>query len=117
MYVLFIDSTASCFHRRENFPGRICSQNVGCPRYGHYCVTIFDRAELHVETTKVRQEMTTGNPQQATLLEKDIEVLREKIKAEEMKKQQEKEKRDSQNKVVQVIINFIFCYDYYLRTG
>ena len=65
----------------------------------------------------MRQEMTTGNPQQATLLEKDIEVLREKIKAEEMKKQQEKEKRDSQNKVVQVIINFIFCYDYYLRTG
>ncbi len=43
--------------------------------------------------------MTTDNPQQATLLEKDIEVLREKIKAEEMKKQQEKEKRDSQNKV------------------
>ena len=65
----------------------------------------------------MRQKMTTGNPQQATLLEKDIEVLREKIKAEEMKKQQEKEKRDSQNKVVQVIINFIFCYDYYLRTG
>ena len=43
--------------------------------------------------------MTTDNPQQATLLEQDIEVLREKIKAEEMKKQQEKEKRDSQNKV------------------
>ncbi|XP_064384063.1 uncharacterized protein LOC135333062 [Halichondria panicea] len=62
---------------------------------------VLKMAELHVETTKVRQKMTTGNPQQATLLEKDIEVLREKIKAEEMKKQQEKEKRDSQNKVVQ----------------
>ena len=58
-----------------------------------------------------RQEMTTGNPLQATQLEQEIEVLREKIKAEEMKKQKEREKRDSQNEVQVITFPILACYD------
>ena len=86
-----------------------------------YYPHLFDRAELHVETARVkqemtvrqevRQEMTTGNPLQATQLEQDIEVLREKIKAEEMKKQKEREKRDSQNEVQVIKFPILACYD------